>query len=63
MTISSTTLICEKEDNEIFMREGFVMVRYGLQLKAFTSLIKIASKDNANWTDYIEFLKNEGVKF
>jgi hypothetical protein len=63
MTISSMTMLCEKEDPEIFMREGFLMVRYGPAVWAFSSLLRIASKENAHWADYLEFLKNEGVKF
>ena len=63
MTISTMTLICEKEDPEIFMKEGFVMVRYGTQIKAYSSMLKIANKENAHWMDYLEFLKNEGIKF
>jgi hypothetical protein len=44
MTISAMTLICEKEDNDIFMRDGFIMVRYGSNVKAYSSMIKINSK-------------------
>ena len=39
------------------------MIRYGLSTKAFSSMIKIANKQNANWADYLEFMKNDGVKF
>lgn len=44
MTINAMTLILEKEDNEIFMRDGFILVKYGLSIKAYSSLIKINSK-------------------
>ena len=40
MTISTMTLIPEKEDPEIFMREGFIMVRYGVNVKAFSTVLK-----------------------
>jgi hypothetical protein len=53
MTISTMTLICDKEDPDIFMREGFIMVRYGVAIKAFSSMLKITSKENAHWMDYL----------
>ena len=53
MTINSATLITEKEDAEMFMKEAFLLVRYGVAIKAFSSVIKIASKENANWMDYL----------
>lgn len=63
MTISAMTLILEKEDAEIFMREGFIEVKYGLSIRAYSSLVRMASKESANWQDYLEFMKNDGVKF
>ena len=63
MTINAMTLILEKEDGEIFMRDGFVQIKYGLSIRAYSSLAKISSKESVNWQDYIEFMKNDGVKF
>ena len=45
------------------MKDAFLEVRYGVSSKAFSSMIKISSKENANWADYLEFMKNEGAKF
>ncbi len=44
MTISAMTIICEKEDPEIFMRDAFILIKYGLSIRAYSSLIKITSK-------------------
>lgn len=63
MTINEMTLLTDKEDNEIFMKEGFILVKYGIQLKAYSSMTKIITKESAHWTDYIEFMKNDGIKF
>lgn len=40
------------------MREGFILVKYGSSIKAYSSLVKMSTKDSVNWTDYIEFMKN-----
>lgn len=53
MTISAMTLICEKEDPEIFMRDGFILVKYGLSIKAYSSMLRMSSKESANWNDYL----------
>lgn len=39
------------------------MMRYGISSKAFTKVTKVASKENVVWNDYVEFMKNEDVKF
>ncbi len=39
------------------------MIRQGISIKAFSKLGKVLSKDNVVWIDYIEFMKNEDVKF
>ena len=58
MTVNYLEIKPEKEDSEIFNRESFIMIRYGLQIKAFSKVIKIDSKDNIIWNDYLEFMKN-----
>ena len=44
MTINEMTLLTQKEDNDIFMKDAFILIKYGIQIRAYSSLTKINTK-------------------
>lgn len=63
MTINSMHVMPTKEDPEIFNKDCFVLIKYGPLIKVFTKVLKSTNKESVSFMDYLEFIKNDGVKF
>lgn len=35
------------------MRDGFILIKYGLSIRAYSSMLKMNNKQSVNWMDYI----------
>lgn len=40
-----------------------MLIKYGPLIKVYSKVIKSMNKESVSFMDYLEFMKNDGVKF
>ena len=35
------------------MKDAFILIKYGIQIRAYSSMTKIINKESAHWADYL----------